>query len=49
MIITLKMMNLFECAICLFFILTMFPSFHIFCLNSIDNVVTYFFPRLKNG
>ena len=49
MIITLKMMNLFECAICLFFVCTMFPSFHIFCLNSIDNVVTYFFPRLKNG
>jgi hypothetical protein len=42
-----KIMNLFEYAICLFFICTMFPSFHIFCLNSIENIVTYLFPRLE--
>ena len=41
------MMRIFEYAICLFFVCTMFPSFHIFCLNSIDNIVTHFFPRVK--
>jgi hypothetical protein len=43
-----KMMTLFEFAICLFFVLTMFPSFHMFCLISIDQIVTYFFPRLEH-
>jgi len=42
-------MNLFECAICLFFILTMFPSFQLFFLDSIDLIVKYFFTWLKNG
>ena len=42
------MLSLFESAICLFFIGVMFPSFQLFCLNSLEMIVTYFFPRLKN-
>jgi|Laugresbdmm110sn_2_1035109.scaffolds.fasta_scaffold10137_4 hypothetical protein len=38
-----KMMSLFEYAICLFFLCTMF------CLNSIVNIVTYFYPRLEKN
>ena len=42
------MMSLFDALICSFFILTMFPYFQLFFLISLDNIVTYFFPRLKN-
>jgi hypothetical protein len=42
------MLTIPEALICLFFVLTMFPAFHIFCLISIDQIVTYFYPRLKN-
>ena len=36
------MLSLLEMMICLFFILTMFPSFHILCLIGLDKLVTYF-------
>ncbi len=44
-----KMLTLFDSAICLFFVLTMFPSFQLFFLDSIDWIVTHFFTWLKNG
>ena len=42
------MLSLFDILICLFFIGVMFPSFQLFFLNSLEMIVTYFFPRLKN-
>lgn len=35
-------MTILEFGICFFFILTMFPAFHMFCLIGIDKLVTYF-------
>ena len=36
------MLTFLESLICLFFILAMFPSFHILCLIGFDQLVTYF-------